>query len=301
MKYLICRPEGGINDILCQIQKCYVYCQKYNRHLVIDAKHSSSFNDDFSKFFKTLANNVILSGTDQLSIDLLSQCASIFPNFQKSDILSSRPEYNPEQNYNINGIPLTFDFTHDYEEDILLHHQCGGGLESKDFFQSFQFSRYISNLLASRLRKLPINFTGFHFRGNDMPNNPDDALTALSEISAPLFLASDSHVFINAARKKLAPKKIYSFSDIPNFSGRPIHHEMASPETKRQLNTDALLDLTTLAFSRNILFLNPHSGFSRLAEALNKIINASHFESIPVTLYFYIFLKKIAKYQANII
>ena len=50
-KYMYCIPEGGFNTICQIIWKCYEYCLKYNRILVIDTRYVSSFRDDIRKYF----------------------------------------------------------------------------------------------------------------------------------------------------------------------------------------------------------------------------------------------------------
>jgi hypothetical protein len=301
MKYLICRPEGGINDILCQIQKCFTYCQNKQRVLIIDTVNSSSFCDDFSFYFKTSHPGVILSSAEEVRSNLFSGFSSVFPKVSKSDVFGLKPQYNPDLNYNLNGVSLTFDFTKDYEESVLLHHQCGGGGESKDFFRSFQFTKSICKLLFARIKTMPIKFTGFHFRGNDLPSDPECAFSILSGIRGPVFLASDSHSFISSAVRRLGSGKIYVFSQIPDLCGRPIHHENVAHETKRQLNLDAFLDLLTLALSRDVLFSTPQSGFSQLAKNLNELINASFFESKSIWLYLLLTRKRIESLSRNIV
>ncbi len=46
--YLI--PKGGFNDILCVINKALLYCQKYNRTLLIDTINSH-YKINFSDYF----------------------------------------------------------------------------------------------------------------------------------------------------------------------------------------------------------------------------------------------------------
>ncbi|PPC88319.1 MAG: hypothetical protein CTY31_03855 [Hyphomicrobium sp.] len=50
-KYVLCRPRGGLNDILCEIERCWAYSEKYNRTLVVDTT-KSGFRDDLSKYFE---------------------------------------------------------------------------------------------------------------------------------------------------------------------------------------------------------------------------------------------------------
>ena len=55
MKYVLCRPIGGLIDSFMEIQKCYIYCLKYNRILLIDTLSKDHYENNncfnFSDFF----------------------------------------------------------------------------------------------------------------------------------------------------------------------------------------------------------------------------------------------------------
>ena len=38
-----------------------------------------------------------------------------------------QPKFISGKGYCHNGCPVTFDFRSDYSEDVIVHHQCGGG------------------------------------------------------------------------------------------------------------------------------------------------------------------------------
>jgi hypothetical protein len=50
-RYLLCRPHGGLNDTLCQIEKCWKYALKSDRVLIIDTRNSG-LHADFSEYFE---------------------------------------------------------------------------------------------------------------------------------------------------------------------------------------------------------------------------------------------------------
>lgn len=58
MRYLLCRPRGGINDTLNQIELCWRYARSYNRILVVDTEYlvSSGICISFSELFETHKN-----------------------------------------------------------------------------------------------------------------------------------------------------------------------------------------------------------------------------------------------------
>jgi len=298
MKYVICCPEGGINDIFCQIQKCISYCEKYERKLIIDTNSSSSFSDDFGFYFKTKKNYIKNLNRNEICDIFFSNPLDAFPRLNRTEFSNCIPQHDSNLNYNINGVPLTFDFNQNYAESVLIHWQCGGGGDSKKFFSSFLLSNDLCKFLFQRINKIPLNYTGFHFRSTDMQSDPDQAFFLMEKIRGPMFLASDSYSFIEKARLKFG-KKVFSLSNIPDFSGRPIHHEHVNHDFKRQLNTDAILDMMLLSLSRKVFFANPQSGFSQLAQTLNKSIESSYFEFLSFRLKLVLARKRIEHFIIN--
>ena len=298
MKYVICCPEGGLNDILCQIQKCISYCEKWNRKLIIDTNSSSSFRDDFKNYFKTNKTYIKFLNRKQICDQIIVNHSDVFPRLKIGEYAICIPQHDSNLNYNTNGVPLTFDFNHNYSESVLIHWQCGGGGDSKCFFGAFFLSNELCKVLFQRINKIPLNYTGFHFRSTDMQSDQDQAFFLMEKIRGPIFLASDSHSFIEKTRLKFG-KMVFSLSSIPDFSGRPIHHECVHDDFKRQLNTDAILDMMLLSLSRKVFFVNPQSGFSQLAQTLNKSIDSSYFESLSFRLNLVLARKRIEHFIIN--
>ena len=66
-KFLLCRPQGGLNDTLCQIELCWRYAARFNRTLIIDAR-KSGLHADFSEFFqqKKASNKILLDVSSEM-------------------------------------------------------------------------------------------------------------------------------------------------------------------------------------------------------------------------------------------
>lgn len=281
-KYLICRPEGGLNDMLCRIQHCFNYCKKTNRTLIIDTFNSKLFKDDFDIYFNVSDENIIVSNTNEVSTYLLSFSNSIFPKIDNFDV--NNLKFVKSQGYFLNNIKLDFDYKKNYEESVLLFQQCGGGILSMEFFSIFSFTKLICEMLFERINQIPTNYTGFHFRGTDIKNDPEIAFSVLKNINGPVFLASDSYSFIEKAKTQLG-NQIFTFSNIPNFLGKAIHNKTVESNLKRQLNCDAILDLIMLSLAKDVILPpNTKSGFSKLARNFNKIVNISFFETVSEKL-----------------
>ena len=61
-RLLLCRPQGGLNDMLCQIEICCAYGEAYDRTTIIDTdyRHSPFFRDTFANYFDSLQPRVII-------------------------------------------------------------------------------------------------------------------------------------------------------------------------------------------------------------------------------------------------
>src|SRR6201995_4369148 len=62
-RLVLCRPQGGLNDILCQIEWVCCYAERHGRAVVIDTDyaHANSFRDRFSDYFVSGQRNLILN------------------------------------------------------------------------------------------------------------------------------------------------------------------------------------------------------------------------------------------------
>lgn len=87
-KYLLCRPRGGLNDTLSQIEKCWRYADSHDRILIVDTEYLISYGIGiaFDKIFKLKkhSENVLLKLDPLLRAEL--NLASVFPSPLKSRI-----------------------------------------------------------------------------------------------------------------------------------------------------------------------------------------------------------------------
>src|SRR5947209_3468047 len=63
-RLLLCRPQGGLNDMLCQIEKCCQYADRVGRTVIVDTDYARSapatFKDHLSKYFVSLRVGLVL-------------------------------------------------------------------------------------------------------------------------------------------------------------------------------------------------------------------------------------------------
>jgi hypothetical protein len=123
-RIVLCRTFLGLNDMLVQIEKCYRYCKKYKRKLYIDGS-ISGFLDDFSNYFVSRDANISFE-----KINFLTPPFDVFPKCLYNDLYYYESQHEKDNIYlytTIDGIPITFNFKKNYEEQILVHTQIMGG------------------------------------------------------------------------------------------------------------------------------------------------------------------------------
>ena len=279
MKYILCRPQGGLNDIFCQIEACCVYADEHRRVVVVDTaySHSISFWEQFSNYFLSKQQNLVLNSDGYLD---KFGCLSVYPESLKGRLASYRPKI-------VNGklcdafhsdhvVTLTFDFAQSYDQEVLVHQQFGGGSSSQKLPKRISINKKVLNALVQRLDSLPDHFDAVHVRHTDLHSNYETILAQLSKkLTRPIFLATDNAQVLEEFKNALCSKNIYSFSKLPENRGEALHQFQKS-NCYPQINLDAILDLLTLSFAETLYVApttnNPHgaySGFSRLAQFLH--------------------------------
>jgi hypothetical protein len=264
MKYLLCRPRGGINDTLNQIEKCWRYAEVYNRILIIDTEYliSTGISVEFSKLFEPKQHyenvyfNLTLSSLcnlNQLSV-FPASCAGRLDKYQ------TRLDENFRQIDKDTGSRLTFDFNKNYVEDLLLHDQFGAGTIGIDCLARLKFSEQfkldVLNMLYPLLGKSHI---GLHVRHTDYQTNYIHAFKKIYDktINQRVLLCSDSIEVKNFAKKFFDQSDFISLSMPPDTVGFGIPTYATfhcNQEQRYNLMVQAFSDLLGLAKASQTIF-----------------------------------------------
>lgn len=280
IKYLLCRPRGGLNDTLCQIEHCWSYCEKYKRILIIDTKRSGIFVD-FSELFM---NNTDSVTHFKLTEDILSEINNL--DCQIKEINGKIDTYQSEFKKGLNyvlaktEIKLTFDFDKDHNHKLLIYEQCGGGTNSLNLLNRLKLSTNLKNKFLEN--KIDDKYQSIHVRNTDYKTNYEKLLYELKEHlkGENVLVCSDDIEVIEESKKILYQSKIISktsndFSD----KGKPLHSTINnySQEQKMIITTNSIIDLLLLASSERIHYSNLSnynfyvlSGFTKLAVLLSE-------------------------------
>ena len=278
-RFVLCRPQGGLNDMLNQIERCYSYAVACSRFLIVDTSyaHSESFRDRFSIYFHSRHRRMLLD--NPLSDGELDSLEA-FPSFVSGRVSSYRVDFDAGRRTYVEAEsrqPITFNMRATYREPLLVHHQHGGGLRSIFCLGHLTLSPMMRTRLEERMQRLPAGYAALHVRNTDMQSDYRPTLAEIRKRSVrDLFVATDDRRVIGECRAALPGTTIHSFSDIPDSGGKPIHLGFSTAEAEVR-NSDAILDLLIVA-QASVLFLcrklgegGPQiSGYSRLASLLNE-------------------------------
>ena len=293
-KYLLCRPSGGLNDTLNQIQKCFIYSKKFNRRLILDTKNST-FSDDWNHYFEMIdPTSDLLFYNNALGLELNS--LSCFPKPLTGRITEYKTKLSVDKKKIIDcesKAIISFDFNKKYQEDLVVHHQCGGGNQSFKAIQLFKLTPEIS-LMIKNILKLNDKYVSIHIRNTDLKTTKDFRKTlrklAAKEPLSKIFLATDSYECQNFA-KNLFKDRLLLFFEIPDLGNYPLHYSSSKDLPIYKRNMFSIIDLVLLAkgtklyncnyniinaaiylTKKVILRMHPPkmiSGFSRLAKFLH--------------------------------
>jgi hypothetical protein len=279
-KILLCRPRGGLNDTLCQLERSWSYAERSARKLIIDTNKSGVLLNFDRLFSQRLANSKVLFHLPESQIEFLNTL-SCYPKPVQGKIDTYQALYSDEYNYYVEEQceEFRFELLDHCSEQLLVYEQCGGGTKSRAFFERVTFSNSVIDLVEKAIVRLGENYAAIHVRHTDYKSDYGNFFRQVSERvrSKRLLICSDSTEVISLA------KSIFKSSDVvtnslPVFTDTPLHYPRlyTTDEQRWQATTNSLIDLVTLA-NASELFLCPlkggnplYSGFSQLAGYLNE-------------------------------
>lgn len=272
-KILLCRPQGGWNDILCSIEKCWNYAHHYNRKLVIDSTRSG-IKDHFWKYFEPVESNPLIEySIDYGNFDNLNA----FPKSINGRISTFECDYSMEKFGFVDNQSqelISFNMSQNYDCQLLVHEQ--GWLDkemgSKNLFDKIRFTKIVKDEINKRLSILPKEYISIHIRHTDYTTNYETFINSLKEKieGRNILICSDNVRVIDFLKDKYPNSKVYRLSKFINMNDERLHYKTTNIFEN---NIEALSDLIGLALSEEFYFTNVNetprpSGFSMLAQAL---------------------------------
>lgn len=274
-KFLLCRPRGGLNDALCQIEQCWRYAEKFGRTLIIDTLNSGLLAE-FSEFFSprdSLTKVHFSLSEEQLCFLNTLTC---FPHSIQRKLNTYFAVYSKDLgNYmdKETSEMLTFNFDKNYDELVLIHEQCGGGSLSFDLLNRISISENIRPIVLDRIQHLGHEYLAIHVRNTDYQTQYKDLFLDIypSVTNKPLLICSDDAEVISHAKNFFTLSNVLTNSQSPQTGNKPLHLSSThSDDAQRKKATiNSIIDLIALGRSTKLYFANVTaghaSGFSRLA------------------------------------
>lgn len=267
-KFLLCRPRGGLNDTLNQLEASCRYSLKYRRKLYIDTSRSGLW-DSFENYF--ILPKYIQSG----KIDDIQYPASVYPACLQNDIYNYEAEWvAAKQGWKIkNGVSfLHLVLQKNHPEQYVVYESGGGGEDSFIFLKRIKLKENIRSHIVSKIRNIG-NYAAVHIRNTDYQT---DYMQYLDMICKNLkhdkiIICTDDYT-VQQYGKYLFGDKLVLLTELPDIK-KPLHDEDASID-RYKINVDTITDLFVLACSDKLYITkvkqNIFSGFGSLAMNLHK-------------------------------
>ncbi|BBK43878.1 hypothetical protein STVA_38980 [Allostella vacuolata] len=284
-KIVLCRPQGGLNDMLCQIEHCCRYAERWGRTVIVDANHGRSphLQMRFGDYFVSRQARLAL---DPERFPGTIDASSVFPEFLANRLYDYQTDYLVPPGARgrrtceaTTGLAITFDFSRDYPHATLVHHQVGGGFVSLFALLRLRLRDDLADELLRRWRAIGGGYHAIHVRATDYRTRYDAVLERLARSDIPrLFVATDSRQVLDDFRAALGADRVHSFARFLSETGAPMHRTPVPHEDADAKNRDAILDLLMLALAKHLIILEiepntsnaKYSGFSMLAQRLGE-------------------------------
>jgi hypothetical protein len=264
-KYLLCRPRGGLNDTLNQLELCCRYSLKHRRKLFIDTNRSG-FLDSFENYF--LFPSYILTGV----MSSIKYPVSVYPLYLQNDIYNYETVCDNDICRLKNGQNLILNFKKNYSEQYLIHESWGGGEDSIYFLKRIKLKKSIQDHITSVINKLDV-YTAVHIRNTDMQSDYKQFLNNVNRelIYNNIVICTDDYA-VQQYGKDLFGDKLILPSIVPDLKGQSLHDNQNLDRYITNINT--ITDLFILASSKKLYITKTkkgiYSGFSLLAKSLHE-------------------------------
>ncbi len=276
-RYLLCRPQGGLNDALVQIEKCWRYAERFGRILLIDPRYSGTLTN-LCLFFSPISPSQRVHF--HISLDQLQDLNTL--TCQPSCVSGRLSEYSSIRILSGDGTtvccesetrtPLQFDFEVDHPEQLLLHDSWGSGTESFDFLRRVKLESHLALEVGEAIRKLGPDYAAVHVRHSDYRTNWRLFLKTIRTAlyGRTVLICSDNVDVLSAGPLILKDSKVVAQAKSLYTDGQPQHRRSGATEHARnETMRAALIDLLKLGAASDLFIATINqgfiSGYSRLA------------------------------------
>jgi hypothetical protein len=278
-KIVFCRMRGGFGDGFGQIQRCYEYAKKYDRTLYIDSLSGGGFLDRFNKYF-IKPEKIYFEGFE----DFVRYDFSCYPACLKNDISNYKSKWDSNLNKFVHlqsGVPIIFDFSKHYDEDILVHEHQSDGKNAFKVFEWLRLNEKVRTHIVNILEKLG-EYDAIHVRNTDYKTDYKTFFEDIKDKLGDKIVLCTDDLQCQLYAKSFFGDKLYIVTEIPDTQGKPLHYHRVTD--KFAINLATITDLFLLAKAKHLYFstISPSSSykhtlsgtfistFSRLAKDLHE-------------------------------
>ncbi len=258
--YLLCRPLGGLNDILCQVGKSIKYAKKTKRDLILDLRYNDRFPFDVNVLFRG-PHLFQGEGGEYPSRAVSSIQSSTYPEAVSNKVEPRSYEIREYRGWLVDKESSTY-LTWSHQDlrswRLVLHEQWGGGLDSLIAFAWLQPSNELKNSVRDLLKGHDFSKSnGIHYRNSDYRSSFELLFSSLERHPQDSLIFTDD-ISLRATKLPLSPNW-----DTANYS---VEAEASFVST--------LCDLIALASCKRIELIRldaervQYSGFGILAASL---------------------------------
>ncbi|WP_187972940.1 hypothetical protein [Aquibium microcysteis] len=281
-RYLLCRPNGGLNDTLVQLELCRRYAARFGRTLIVDTSRCG-LRLPFGEVFLPREDfgPPVLGLTAGLAQEL-DRCASVAPSALAGRISTYVSVWDTELGATVERDSrqrIVFDLECDHAEALLVHEQPGGGKRGFGFLGRVALSPWIADAVTARLLPLGGDYDAIHVRNTDLSTDYLRLFRRCRRLFAgrQLLVCSDAADVKRRAAEVFAASTILSVAEVPDTGGEGLHWSRLSEPRKAAV--DLFADLLAIALSRRFVFTavdarggrrTGFSGFSVLADMLRQ-------------------------------
>ena len=279
-RWLLARPRGGLNDTLCQIEKCWRFAEKTGRELVIDTRDSGLLLD-FHEVFEVRPESSKLTPhklTEEL-VDELNKLSAFPADVQANVTAYDKFKDEHDEFYTLpSRQPLKFSLKRDFSEDLVVYEGMGGGIDSFSFLRRVSLQDWLLEHVNNALSLLPNTYASIHVRQSDMKTDFRPLFAFVNrrvDSACPVLVASDSNEVTQPAREILGENRVFILEQDVERKGEPLHLVASSTDNQeRKSRTSEMFgELFALSCASQLFFTDVNeragiSGFSRLAAHL---------------------------------
>lgn len=229
-RYVLCRPEGGLNDALCQIEACWTYAKSHQRTLVLDFSHNVFLQAFFELLQPCDPEIPVIYRPDFEFLRYLDGLTSFPPEIagRLTDYeWVSGDKENPNSRIDIHsGVRIEFDLTESYDEAVLVHHKSGGGKASFRALGRLVPKPSTYKLFDPYLDLANKGFHVAHVRNSDYRTDYVRFLRRISKRATPgtpILVLSDSNEVLSFVERRGSGLEFLTLGHHGGHTGTPLH------------------------------------------------------------------------------